>query len=348
MGDLYSQYLSSLDENSIFVNNIYLFLMKDIVKDITFAENNQSDSVLTKYVTMLLQYTKDSSLSIDSNKTNEFAQILGEAHFYLLCKEKNIYLDKINESDDKTPDFKHRDSDIYFEVKTLSLVDGSKGIKQDLEASLDAKVLLDEQYRKGNVFTSAMSVFQPYGLKPYQQENGSISTVINTLIEKTKQNYKFGQFSNVNTFMVINLSILPPFRTDNNVLRPYYGDDILFNKSVSGELWMMAFAHPGMLVLGIPEYERKPCVECILGKSGILADDNYKNISGLLFMIHPLRREPEIWGLYRQEDYIHWNDNAPHIVNTLTALTSKNWNDSKDSNSWQLKYFISDKKDVFN
>jgi len=173
-------------------------------------------------------------------------------------------------------------------------------------------------------------------MEPYQKGKGTITAVIETLIEKTRQNIKPGQFPNDKSFLVLNLSIIPPFRTENYVLRPAYCDDYMFTKAISGELWMMAFAYPGTPVLCTPEFEGKPCVESILEKVGILNDPNFDMISGILFMIHPWRRDSEIWGLYNYEKYASWCDSEPEIIETLIALTKDNWNDDMDTNGWQL------------
>jgi len=120
------------------------------------------------------------------------------------------------------------------------------------------------------------------------------------------------------------------------VLRPAYCDDYMFRKAVSGELWMIAFAQPGAPILGIPEFEGKPGVESIMQKSGILNDIEYEYIAGILFMIHPWRKNTDIWGLYSYDKFITWGDNEPDVVKTLLAITGSNWNDDKDINGWQL------------
>jgi hypothetical protein len=225
---------------------------------------------------------------------------------------------------------------MYFEVKTLSVVSGSSGIKKSLENSLDAQVDIEGQLKKGKRIATGISVDQPYGEKPYQKGKGTITAVIETLIEKTRQNIKSGQFPNGKSFLVLNLSIIPPFRTENFVLRPAYCDDYMFSKAVSGELWMMSFAQPGAPILGIPEFEGKPGVESIMEKSGILNDPDYGYIAGISFMIHPWRKNADIWGLYSYDKWTTWEDDEPEVVKTLLSITGNNWNNDKDSNGWQL------------
>ena len=205
-------------------------------------------------------------------------------------------------------------------MKTLSVVSGASGINKSLEDALEAQIDIENQLQYGKRIASSTSVVQPYGEKPYQKGKGTVTAVIETLIEKTKQNLKEGQFSNGISFLVLNLSVIPPFRTESFVLRPAYCDDYMFKKCISGELWMVAFARPGMPVLGMPEFEGKPCVESIIDRYGVLVDQDYDFVDGILFMIHPWQRTTQIWGLFSYDNYVSWDDNKPDIVNTLNSI----------------------------
>ena len=332
MENLKDSFIKSLQATTGVTNNSYLVFLQDAVEKV--SEASQLDSILNEYNQKLLEISSDNNFALDPDKTNEFAQLLGEAQFYLYCKNRGVKLEKIKECSNKTPDFKHVNQDIFFEVKTLSVVSGSSGINKALEDALDAQIDIERQLENGTRVATGISVVQPYGEKPYQK--GTVTAVIETLIEKIKQNLKKGQFSNGVSFLVLNLSIIPPFRTEKFVLRPAYCDDYMFKKCISGELWMVAFARPGMPVLGIPEFEGKPCVESIMDRYGILVDQEYDFVDGILFMIHPWQRNTEIWGLFSYDKYMSWEDNEPDIVNTLNSIVENNWNDDKDTNGWRL------------
>ncbi len=335
MQELKNQFIKALqDANSIASNN-YLTFLQDAIEQVENASS--SDQLLSEYVKQLLDIAKLKNFSLDPNKTNEFAQLLGEAHFYLLCKNKGVSLERVKEGAKKTPDFKLKDNDIYFEIKTLSVVSGGRGIQQSLDDSLESHIEIEDQLKNGKRIVFSETVVQPYGEKPYKKVKGTITAVIETLLEKTRQNIKQGQYYNGNTFLVLNLSIIPPFRTDNYVLRPAYCDDYMFKKAVTGELWMLAFGRPGMAILGIPEFEGKPAVESIMDKSGILIDPDYENIAGILFIIHPWQRGAEIWGLHKSQSYSAWEENNVKIIEVLSAITDDNWNDDKDTNGWRLQ-----------
>ena len=92
-----------------------------------------------------------------------------------------------------------------------------------------------------------------------------------------------------------------------------------------------------MPILGIPEFEGKPCIESFSNKEGILVDNNFDMVAGVIFMIHPWQKPAEVWGLFDYDKYQSWRDNEPGMVSSLMAITGKNWNDSRDSNGWKLQ-----------
>lgn len=321
------------DSRDVAANN-YLTFLHESVKSL---DRSAEIECLKPYLKQLEEYINNPKFPLCADITNDFAQVLGEAHFLIMAKERGIPLQRIPETTNKTPDFKHYSDkcELFFEVKTLSVVDGDRGIQAALESSLDAQIQIENQLQAGSGIASAISEIQPYGLKPYK--TGTLTAIIDTLLEKIRNNIKNEQFSNPNTFLVVNLSIIPPYRTDNMVLRPAYCDDYMFSKALTGELWMTAFAKPGMLIHGTPEFEGKPCVESIIDKMGVLSDPDFCNIAGILFMIHPWQLPAEIWGLFRSEDLKKWECESPTtIMETVLSLTGTDWNDDNDSNGWRL------------
>lgn len=274
---------------------------------------------------------------LDGRLTNDFAQLLGEAHFLVLCQDKGVDLQRIpEEQNKKTPDFAATfgSESAHFEVKTLSVVNGESGISAAQMSSLEANIDIESQLKSGKRIASAISESQPYGNKVQNRE--TVLGVSNTLLEKARGNIKQEQFANPNTFLVLNLSVIPPLNTEPKTLRPAYPDDYLFPKAVTGDLWMVAFGDVGMTVLGCPQFEGLPCVEGAFNKIGILADTAYKSVAGLIFMVHPLSSPPQIFGLFRSADWSDWQDNNPELITHLMKLTGKNWNDAHDTNGWQL------------
>lgn len=332
---LHKFFCAALNDARDTASNGYLQLLTPYIIDIESAA--AIDSTLADYCRKLKEMVQHPNFVLNGRLVSEFAQLFGEAHFVTLCRERGVELTKIREQKNtKTPDFLHtaEKQNLYFEVKTLSVVDGGRGIDCDLLSSLNAQIDIERQQKEGKRIAIGISEMQPYSAKPYQ--GGAVSAVISTLIEKARQNIKADQYANKNTFLVLNLCLIPPTITDKRTLRPAYCDDYMFPKAITGDLWMLAFARLGMLVHGCPEFEGEPCLEGAIQKLGILADDEFESISGLLIVVYPLREKPQIYGLFRSAEYLSWTDSNDEIISILDRLTGQNWNDDVDSNGWQL------------
>ncbi len=99
MENLNSKFIEALQADSGLANNSYLTFLRDAVKKVSDASH--TDQVLSEYNQELLAIASVNNFALDSGKTNEFAQVIGEAHFYLLCKNKGITLTRIKEHADK-------------------------------------------------------------------------------------------------------------------------------------------------------------------------------------------------------------------------------------------------------
>jgi hypothetical protein len=292
---------------------------------------------LNSYERALDALMANSNFGVDGSLTDKFAQTLGEAQFLVMCHDKGVALRKIpEEKNKKTPDFgaTFGSQSVFFEVKTLSVVSGALGIAAAQESSLDANIDIEAQLKRGDRIAIGTSEAQPYANKV--ESDKTILGVSNTLLEKARGNVKADQFASPNTFLVLNLSVIPPLVTEPKALRPAYPDDYMFPKALTGELWTVAFGNKGMLVLGTPTFEGKPCVEGIFDKVGVLVDAEYDSVAGLIFMIHPLRGPSQLFGLFRGKDWTRWSDYNGELVENLLRLIGKNWNDCGDSNGWQL------------
>lgn len=331
---LTDDFVAALQRTGDIAGNSYLRLLYDSVKAVEIASS--SSATLRQYVKILLKLVSHENFALDSRATNEFAQILGEGHFYVLCMEKGITLKRVSKSQNRTPDFccENDALKIFFEIKTLSVVQGDWGIKNTLEDALNARIEIEAQLKSGKRVASAISVVQPYGDKPYR--SGTIFAVIDTLLEKARNNIKLEQYANPHTFLVMNLCLIPPFRTDNCVLCPAYSDIYTDGTNLTGDLWAIAFGRPDTVINEMPEFEGKPSEDKLLDKCGILADPDYNSIAGLLFIIHPLSKRPDIWGLLRSRDLKRWENENPDVMQTVFTLIGQNWNDDADTNKLNL------------
>ena len=331
---LTDDFVAALQRTGDIAGSSYLRLLYDSVKAVEIASS--SSATLRQYVKILFKLVSHENFALDSRATNEFAQILGEAHFYALCMEKGITLRRVRETLNRTPDFCFETGaiKIFFEVKTLSVVHGDRGIKDALEDALNARIEIEAQLKSEKRVASAVTVLQPYGDKPYR--SGTIFAVIDTLLEKSRNNIKLEQYANPYTFLVINLCLIPPFRTENCVLCPAYSDIYTDGTNLTGDLWAIAFGRPDTIIHEMPEFEGKPSEDRLLGKCGILVDPDYSDVAGLLFIIHPLSKKPDILGLLRSRELKRWENESPDVMHTVFTLIGQNWNDDADTNKLNL------------
>ena len=126
-------------------------------------------------------------------KLEKRLQLLGEAHFYSMALQRGVQLERVAEAEESRPDFKYTENglELFFEVKTLSVVDGELGIRAALKSSFEARLSIEHQLRIGRPVATAVSTIQPFAGRPYA--HGMVRGVIGTLIEKARQNVKKGQ-----------------------------------------------------------------------------------------------------------------------------------------------------------
>ena len=332
MGRLSQAVVAALQDANGIAPNAYVQFLRRAVDEVEAAE--ASNPSLTSSIDELVAIASRSNFSLRSAAVNDFAQKLGEAHFLTLCAAKGICLEKIPETKVKTPDFKWITDrgPIHFEVKTLSVVDGERGIDAALESAFKSQGELEVQRAAGARVATAVSEIAPYADKAHRVPR--LVAIIDTLLEKARGNVKQDQFGQPNTFLVINLSIIPPSLTEVRTLRPVYCDDSLFPTPVTGDLWMLAFGRQGMLIHDVPEFEGKPCVQGTFEKLGLLAE--YDFIRGLLIVVHPWQRPAEVWGLFREKDWSDWMDQPEHPCERIFELVGDDWNDDLDSFGFRL------------
>jgi hypothetical protein len=125
---LVDKFNKSLQNTKDVASNNYLTFLRGATEKVEGAAN--SEPTLVYYVDKLVALIDEPNFALDGCLTNEFAQTLGEAHFLVLCLEKGVSLTRIQEQNHKTPDFRLNTDvlSLFFEVKTLSVVDGQSGI----------------------------------------------------------------------------------------------------------------------------------------------------------------------------------------------------------------------------
>lgn len=305
--------------------NRYFQLLTKLVKDIEADSRNELDDAKEK----LLRLLSDKNMALDHHRSRNFIEQLGEAHFHVVSKQEGLNLVKIPErTNAKTPDFKIcGDPDVYFEVKTPSVVDGELGIRQAIEDSWQGRIELENQIEKGQRIALVEQVVTPYGNVPHEKR---LMCAISVLQNKIRSNIKQKQYSMGPTYLVCSLLVLHPYGgKTNSVLRPVFRSSTDDPNYVSGHLWMTAFSEPGMIIHSEPEFEGSPAMEGRIERAGILVGNDYNFVEGIIFVIYGLHGYSRMLCLVRSIDQV--------TKPVLDLVGSKGWNDSRDSNGWRLE-----------
>lgn len=315
--------------------NPFLDFLRRAAADVESAESGLP--ALTPAIDELVRLASGYNFALDSPAVNDFIQKLGESNFWAMCHAKGLMLERVaQQRNTRTPDFRLPTAagDVHFEVKTLSVVQCERGIDAALESAFAAQIDIERQTAAGARIATGISTIAPYGDKGY--DGKPLTSVIDTLLEKVRGNIKQEQFALPDTFLVLDLGMLPPSRAERAVLRPVHWDTGLVGTPVTGELWMVAFGSAGMVIHSVPEFEGKPGVEGAFSKQGILVDPHFDFVSGLLFVVHPLSAPADLWGLFRAKDVSDWSNHAPHACEQVLALVDGAWNDDGDSLGFSL------------
>lgn len=274
---------------------------------------------------------------LDAKQLESFFQLMGEVQFWMLAKHKGITLERIPEAKGNTADLKMAGAAPglpQFEVKTLSVSDGGwMHLAKMAEDSFQAQLEVQAGHLRGEQVAMSVQSISPHGVVQRGKEYTEMCT---NLIDKAVGNIKAGQYAAAPTFMVLNLMVIGSHFGGNIELRPVaagYPE----NWSVrTGVLWTIGFGTMCQLVHGQPAFEGRPGIEGLLGREGVLAHPHFKELAGLLLVIHHLSKEPTIYGLMRDVDRERFEKSDVILLEAFSSLVGKEWNDDWDSNGWQL------------
>lgn len=274
---------------------------------------------------------------LDARQLESFFQLMGEVQFWMLAKERGVMLERIPEAKGNTADLKMAGAAPglpQFEVKTLSVSDGGwMHLAKMAEDSFNAQLEVQAEHLRGEQVAMSVHSISPHGTVSRGKQYTKTCT---NLIDKAVGNIKAGQYVAAPTFMVLNLMLIGSHFSGSMELRPVaagYPE----NWSVrTGVLWTTGFGTMGQLVHGQPEFEGSPGIEGSLGREGVLAHPHFKELAGLLLVVHRLSKEPTIYGLMREVDRERFEKSDPTLLEAFYSLVDKDWNDDLDSNGWQL------------
>lgn len=270
---------------------------------------------------------------LDAQALEAFFQLMGEVQFWMLAVDRGIQLTRIPETNISTPDFQIQEASVQFEVKTFSVKDGWRNLAAMAEDSFQSQLELQKQVSRGERIAIAVHSTSPHGSMPRGlQQTG----ICRNLIDKASSNIKLGQYVTAPTFLVLNLMLINGYFNGIADLRPVAPGYPHAWSVRTGALWTLAFGSVGQIVHGVPEFEGLPSVEGKLEREGVLVNPDYKDVAGLLLIVHRLDGEPTLYGLWRESDAEQWESERPDTLRMLHRLVDKNWNNDRDTNGWQL------------
>lgn len=288
-----------------------------------------------KFKVDIKQIFQDSNWLLNPITFQKFIQLVGEAQFWQMAKERGVDLGRIPErNNEKTPDFRLAavaGLAPCFEVKTLSVVGGAFHLAEMDERSFEAQLSLSSQISDGRLVATAITEVSPHGVI---NDGKNMTAIIRNLIDKSNNNFKSDQYAAAPTCLVLNLMLIDGYYNGNSSLRPVafgYPDEWQIR---SGAYWNLAFGRPGNLVFGVVEFGGKPSIEGQLDREGILYA--YPEIQALLIIVHTLGEEPTIYGLAREADTDQWRGGLKPLGDAFYKLVGQNWNDDGDTMGWRL------------
>ena len=318
----------SIQDARVVAHNPYLALMTPAVRLI----ESVADTVpaVAEYVDALRGRLRQRDFALAEKATNDFLQQLGEAHFLALCAQRGIVLERIPEGATPTPDFAlgGPTAQMHFEVKTLSVVGGDRGIAETILDASRAADSIEAQIRSGKRVAIGESFVQPFGAK------NSVAEVIDTLFEKIRQNIKIAQYRRPATYLVVDLTMLSTVPGGRSALRPLYPDPHFAGAQISGALWMSAFGKPGTDLFGFSDFEGASNSEGVFQKEGILLDPQFADVRGLIWVSHGWNVPTALWALLRGSDLGAAGNLAPGVIQSLVG---EGWNDEVDRNGPALQ-----------
>ena len=263
-------------------------------------------------------------------------QSVGELDFAAVAISKGLDILPVQplkdekRSKEQAPDFQTADGSVFFEVKTLAIVNPKENYGEVFHQNRQLNESLDKQIEQGAKYATAIMSHSPYGDKLY--DKGFTRGVIETISLKLRSNIKPKQFAKGHTILVCNLYDLSLYGDGRPELCPIHFDQGT-GGIFSGVLWMTAFAKPGNLIFSPPESLDKPTIEGATDFCGVLQENCF--IKGIVWLSSPLeqREMPQVLLSIRQQDKELIKHGKDGIGKALYDLCGENWNDEVGTNS---------------
>lgn len=322
---LSQKFLQIIQEtNSISTEPVLDIVDRDMVDVIVNRAENDS------YLNSMVQEMTKLAFKINIEDTETKIQLFNlyaEASLYVELLSK-VSVERVQETEEKRPDFRinFRGNDYFAEIKSLSSVDVLTKARKEQYEALEGQINLEEQLKNGKKVPFTERVVQPYfkGGKAYSPYGRKL--VIESIVDKVRQNFKAGQYKIGETILIVDLGhLIIPGNPLEELLPVYY--DNYTKYCISGILWHVAFGRLGMQIFR-PDPAGRSNIDGILEREGILIE-NADEIRAIFFVVRGLQQKTFV-GLFRHSDAsIEFED----LVATLTDL----YNDERNSFEHSLR-----------
>lgn len=258
------------------------YLSKNRVQEL--EEDARSSETVSAYVEALRELSTLVTTDLEDYGTiMELKNLFSEALMYVRLSHLGS-IEKIPETDEKSPDFKFQTANItvYIENKALNMTGGNLTHAAIMEEAFKNKVNMEEKLESSEGGIAACEqVIQPYryaGGNNYDPD--STRLVIETLTHKATQNLKEDQFSYGQTLLLLDLSGQLLLHDSALEHSQHFFTDTSANNCVSGELWHLAFGNIGDPISKHIEFDGLSNNDGELQTSGLLVSNSW--IRGLI------------------------------------------------------------------
>ena len=316
--------------------SLLLFKREMLAEAMDFVESH----VDAKYIDdKLREYFRDANWAGSAAIVEKVFQLVGEAQFWMLAKQRAVNVERIDETSNKTPDFRlasaHRPS-ACFEIKTVSVVGGTEALAKMHDQRFESELRMRRQLSAGKRVGFDIQMESPHGEIPDGQD---LLTICRVLINKLGNNIKDKQYTGATTFLVANLSIIDGYFLGNVELKPMHKEEQERFWDHTGILWTVAFGQMNDEVRGFRRDEEESNVQGTLDLQGVLVDPQFGSVAGILFIVHPANGDSKLFGAWNSARFADWSRTQPDLVEALNKLVGTDWNDEANSNATNLNSF---------
>jgi hypothetical protein len=276
-------------------------------------EKAKSNSTVADYINKIKELSSSMTNKIeDYSIAIDLKNLFSEALMYVRLSELGS-IEKIPESDYKSPDFKFTTSknSIFIENKALNMSGGNVIHNDIMQDGFKNKLELEKKLKSKKQAVIKEQVVQPYIYSSNEKyDKFSTRLVTETLINKVSQNLKKDQFNHGQTILLIDFSgqLLLHDSASDHSKKTFINQDT--HSEVSGELWYLAFGKKDDQMFKHIEFEGLSNDDGKLQTSGLLNSHDY--IKGII-----VHYEDTFWGFVL-------NKNGSRDINECLNLICKN------------------------